>query len=47
MKDLELEQITDPSKIPQVIHGTYSNKWGSISKLLFLKNFDRLIIKMN
>lgn len=37
MKDLELEKITDPSKIPQVIHGTYLNHWENISKYYFLK----------
>ncbi|RIA85631.1 KptA family-domain-containing protein [Glomus cerebriforme] len=30
VNNLELEEITDPSKIPQVIHGTYLKKWASI-----------------
>ncbi|CAG8511919.1 2193_t:CDS:2 [Funneliformis caledonium] len=27
VEELELEKITNPSQIPQVIHGTYSSKW--------------------
>ncbi|CAG8711975.1 14186_t:CDS:2, partial [Acaulospora morrowiae] len=33
VKELELEKITDPAQIPEVIHGTYLRHWKNISKL--------------